>query len=268
MDTRTILILVILWSCVLPLLIGDATACGAAKIVEQRKGRNRTADYFVAGMCAQPREAFSFMFDLPMLEYDTLKLVPYSNRRVNFAKITEAILQDAVDHKYQKVRIFAISVGASVAHLAGKQKAAGKAPGNFELECYLISPCQSAQFLKPKLRTRLTRTYPLMVVLLMVMGPLAFVPMVPASGSYFSLALVINQVERILSHPTVSLSHRQYVKGIILSDKDEFLDNQSIHAFYAQRSILYVRNVAHARTIDAADKYRSTMERLLKILAP
>lgn len=105
-------------------------------------------------------------------------------------------------------------------------------------------------------------------ILILVILWSCVLPLIPASGRHFSLALIVNQVEWILSHPHPSRAHRPYVKGLILSDKDEYLDNPLIHAFYAQRPILYVRNVAHARTIDAADKYREAAERLLKILAP
>jgi len=261
MDMATIAVLIVLWVCVLPLIFGDAITYNMARAVDYRTGSNRTANYFVAGILNQPLEAFAFMFDLPILQHDTIKLMPYSNRRAHVSKMADAILRDATEHHYQKVRIFTISVGTTVACLAGRRMT--KYPGEFELECYLINPCPNAQFLKPVVNHRLIFLYPLMVILGIVLGPLAFVPLIPASGRHFSVVLSITQVEQILFGEPILAGHRQYVKGVVISDSDEFLDNTAICEFYADQQIIQLEKAKHSDTIGAADKYRVAIEQLL-----
>lgn len=262
MDIETTLIMLVFWMGSV-LLFADAITYGMAEIVTHRSGRNQTVDYFIAGMCNQPLEAFGFMFDLPMLMDDTLKLLPYSQRQAHFSKMTDAILEDMAENHYKKVRIFAISVGANVPYYLGEQLAAGKVKGDFELKCYLINPCQTAQFLKPKVKKWLTMTYPLMAILALVLGPLAFIPIIPGSKRRFSVALTVSQVEQYLFKPSISMRHRKYVKGVIMSRSDEFLENAAIYAFYARRQLIYLDGVRHSDTIGAAKKYRAAIEQLL-----
>ncbi len=262
MGIETVLICLVFWVCSV-LLFADAITAGMANIVTHRSGTNQTVDYFVAGMRSQPLEAFKFMFDLPALRGDTLKLLPYSQRRAHFSKMADAILEDVARHHYKKVRIFAISVGATVPYYIGERLAAGKVREDFELKCYLISPCQTAQFLKPKVKQWLTRTYPLMVVLILLMGPLSFVPIIPGSNRWFSVALTVSQVEQFLFRSSISAGHRRYVKGVVMARLDECLDNASIHAFYARRQLVYLNGVKHSDTIGAAAQHRTAVEQMM-----
>lgn len=262
MDMGAILIFLVFWVLIV-LLFADAITYGMAEIITHRSGRDQTVDYFIAGMRSQPLEAFGFMFDLPMLMGDTLKLLPYSQRRAHFSKMTDAILEDVAKNHYKKVRIFAISVGAIVPYYLGERLATGKAKGDFELKCYLISPCQTAQFLKPKVKRWLTLTYPLMVLLVLILGPLAFIPIIPGSNRRFSVALMVSQVEQFLFRPSISMNHRRYVKGVIMARLDECLENSHIHAFYARRQLVYLDGVKHSDTIGAAKKHRVAVEQIL-----
>lgn len=262
MDLEIFLVLYILWLLIV-LLFADAITYGMAKVVEHQTGANETVDYFIAGMRCQPLQAFAFMLDLPELRDDTLKLLPYSQRRAHFSKMTDAILQDIAEHHYQKVRVFAISVGATVPYFLGQRMAMHPERYEFELECHLINPCQAAQFLKPKVRKRLWVGYPLMIVLVAIMGPLAFVPIIPGGGKHFSVALTVRQVEQILFGGPISREHRRYVKTVLLSGSDGLLENQSIHAFYAQQNPVYLGGVEHSDTIGATTKYRAAIKQAL-----
>ena len=102
MNIETILILLAIWVCIIPLLLADAITYKLARIVTHRAGDNDTVDYFVAGMCCQPLQAFAFMFGLPALKGDTLKLLPYSQRRAHFQKMTKAILDDVAKKSLPK----------------------------------------------------------------------------------------------------------------------------------------------------------------------
>lgn len=262
MDGEKILILLVLW-CLSVVLLSDAITCGMARIVSYQVGSKRTVNYFVAGMFCQPLRAFAFMLNLPIFADDTIKLLPYSQRRAHFSKMADLILEDVAKNHYEKVRIFAISVGAIVPYYIGEKMAKNRTGSKFELECYLINPCQTAQFLKPKVRRRLLIAYPLMVWLTIILGPLSFVPVIPASGEWFSVALAVSQVEQYLLRSSISAEHRRYVKIVMMSRLDEFLENTAIHAFYARRPLKSLNGVTHADTIGAAIKYFEAMEEAL-----
>lgn len=265
MDIETILILLAIWACIIPLLLADAITYGLARIITRRAGDNDTVDYFVAGMCCQPLQAFAFMFDLPALKGDTLKLLPYSQRRAHFQKMTEAILDDIAKNHYRKVRIFAISVGATVPYMVGQKVAAGEVEDDFELECHLISPCYTKQFIKIAVGLKIQASYPLMIALRLALGPLSFVPIVPGCVKLFSVSLVVSQVEQFLFASPIDYTHREYVKSVILSNDDEYLHNLTIAAFYKQQKPVWLDGVKHADTIRAFDKYRAAMKEILTI---
>lgn len=262
MDIEGILVLLALW-CLIVVLLSDAITYGMVRVVNHQIGSKRTVNYFVAGMFCQPLRAFAFMLDLPIFADDTIKLLPYSQRRAHFSKMADVILEDVAENHYQKVRIFAISVGAIVPYYIGERMAKKRSKDEFELECYLINPCQTAQFLKPKVRRCLLMTYPLMVLLVIILGPLSFVSIIPASGERFSVALAVSQVEQYLFRTSISAGHRQYVKVVMMSRLDEFLENCSIHAFYARRPLKYLDEIKHSDTIGAATAYLKAMEEAL-----
>jgi hypothetical protein len=228
MNIETILILLAIWVCIIPLLLADAITYKLARIVTHRAGDNDTVDYFVAGMCCQPLQAFAFMFGLPALKGDTLKLLPYSQRRAHFQKMTKAILDDVAKNHYQKVRIFAISVGATVPYMVGQRVATGEVENDFELECHLISPCYTKQFMKIATRLKIRALYPLVTALRLVLGPLSFIPIVPGCVKLFSVSLVVSQVEQILFASPIDCTHRRYVKSVMLSSDEGNINNPSL----------------------------------------
>lgn len=135
MDIEGFLVLLALWLCI-PMLISEVIDLCSQKIVEWQTGENGCVDYFVAGMFGQPDSAFKFMFDLPAIKGDTLKLLPYHVNRANFGRMTSEILADIAQNQYRKVRIFAISVGAAVSVDIGQRlpkRDASDTAGDFDL---------------------------------------------------------------------------------------------------------------------------------------
>lgn len=266
MGIEKILILAVIWMCVLPLLLIELSALGGTQMISHKTSSNGVVNYFVAGMRAQPRQAFAFMLDLPFLENDTIKLIPYSSFRIRFSRITDAILEDVAAHQYQKVRIFAISVGTAVTYSVGQRMAAHQVKGDFTLECYNINPCPSAEFLNAKVKKRLLELYPLAVAIVIILGPLSFIPIVPGLGGRSSLMLMLSQVDQILyGMPRPLLNgHQRYIRGIILSYDDEFLDNQVVRNLYSFQTVKTLGKVKHSDTVGAAAQYRQAVDCLIR----
>ncbi len=262
MSTEGIIVLLVVWVCLVPLGLGDAITWGMARVVNYRTGTNKTVNYFVAGTFGQPLKSFEFMLDLPALKNDTIKFLPYSQRRAHFSKMAETLLADVQENQYRKVRIFAISVGATVGDHVVREVTRNNLEGSFELELHLINPCQARLFMQTELHNRLRKWYPAMVLLMMVLGPLAFVPVIPWSGQHFSVALTFTQVSQILfSLPPTRLC-RRYAKNIVISVADEVVDNAAVQKFYGTRRIFWV-TTQHSNTINEGERYRKVMEEIL-----
>lgn len=161
----------------------------------------------VAGMFNQAGTAYSLL-DLPdTYEYATAN---FSNLGFNasFAGLWLRII--AKDKP-----IFGISIGAKVAAYSGTRQAV------------LINPCVYPNTLKSSLYWPIKIFSPILEIISVALGLLAFLPIIPTSiaGNY-SITLLADQLFWIgYGNPKVS-ENAKY--GIVLSNKDEFLDNTKI----------------------------------------
>lgn len=258
----------------------------------------RTVNYFTAGLLNQPEPAFEFLTtdvglgDNPAFAEEDLVMVRYQNDGLSFQGICWDIEDDIAAHGYTKVRLFGISLGTKVGHyFAAKrvQQLAGKNIDGvdlreIEIECYDINPCWTPDFLKPQFRWLLRIAVVPLSVVEVALGPISLIPFIPVEKDKpFSIRLAMSQLRRIAYRPPKFWRDKDLdsyclgmdfpepemtainsmVRTVILSDLDEFLDNETAEERYdcddVYEKIVWIES-HHGDTIGAGQAYREALD--------
>lgn len=222
-----------------------------------RESTDGEMNYLIAGMLNQPGAAFWFWLD----ELDGgVTLVEYENTGWRAEETAEKILADVAHNNYQKVRIFAISVGDQVARYL-EAKVGDNA--DVLLEIVAINPCSAAELLKLPVAVAAYTLTPLTRFGCYLLGWASLSPtkFLPASGGDYSLTLLTDQGQQIIDQhvPNVTI----HTVAVLVSEEDEFLDSEAICQYFPNAQIIFLPNTKHSDTFANAEVYR---EALLEVL--
>lgn len=148
-----------------------------------------------------------------------------------------------------------ISIGAQAAWNAGASRT------------ILINPCSTPKILQKRYYWLTKILSPLAWILSYALGWISFIPFIPAQDGRYSIALLVDQLFWMSHGRCLENLHTR--AGIIISDKDEFLENKNIIKYYAEKaphaSIVSI-DTMHARIGDPKDapKYQAAINYLLK----
>lgn len=242
---------------ILIVLIVNIVTAGVARIVFSRRlkvtrefllfdmNKARPVVLLVAGMMNQATKAFSFSrfegYDICYLNFSMFGFNP----RLAGRQIRELYKEGDV--------VLGISIGAKAAVYSG------------ETEQILINPCVFPETLQLKLRLPIKIFAPLIEFVSYGLGWLAILPVIPADSGRYSLALLADQLFAIgYGEPNRQLVEEGNIKGVVLSIRDEFLDNDVIEKTFSNSEIVWIFT-KHGRTTEAGSKgyYRLAVEKFL-----
>lgn len=170
-----------------------------------------------------------------------------------------------------EVRIWAVSVGGQVANWVDTLASAGT------VKVVLINPCTSPICLKPNFQGYETLAQGLCTILgEHLLGWVSLLPIIPMSGVdatapgrnwEYSPILLADQLVAITAGRQPVSAPRADV--VILSERDQFLDNQMIRKLYMLTPDNYIITIDadHAGTAVYADQYRVAFRRATEILS-
>lgn len=208
-----------------------------------------TMTYLIAGNLNQADTAFKFMESELGSNYT---FVQFNTKGWSAKATAKLIAKDIRDHGYYG-RIFTISLGDHVARYLEQEL--GR-----KIEVYAINPCPNRDALQSPFRTVLRFATPFAETLCHTLGWVSYLPIVPAFGGKYSLALLIDQYWNIYyDYPPLGASQTY---GVICSTEDSFLDNDELGCFYLDANIEYV-NAGHSDIVNSADQYNSAIRSLL-----
>ncbi len=246
------------------------------KIYEEQNNDSNKLAFCIAGLLNQPERAFKHI-DIPGYKKVYVKFSPFGYSGVTLGKIINALHQINVQHHYEDI-VLGISIG-SLAALNAKTD-----------QTILINPCCNAKMLKKSLYWLIKIFSPIAEIISLALGWLSFIPIIPAQEGRYSLTLLVDQLFNmgygsILNKlPTQSKvivkTNGQYFTnsssagqstqtGVIVSDKDEFLNNEEIINYFEKNdplcSIVSI-DTMHARIGDPKDapKYQAAINYFLK----
>ena len=173
---------------------------------------NDIASYFIPGINAPPREVFeAYVASMAGNVY----LVNHSHFGFNPTLLAHQIKAHIRSHRYTKSNIYAISVGCKVAQKLEKSTS----------NSVLLNPCLKPVHLKTGLRVLLSIITPILMLLRFVLGVLADLPIIPIDGMWRSLA---ENIEQLFYIAWIPYDIPRNVRGVILSQADQFLNNREI----------------------------------------
>lgn len=212
---------------------------------------NLSTNYFlIPGFLNQSMRSFTFLdkilkhnCDIYYMDYDNYGYDPklYTSRL--FHKVSEITKKQMEAGKAVEHIAISISMGdqitASIAEVFDQVIA--------------INPCTYKTFIKFKFRKLIALGAPFLVITEFLLGWLAFLPIIQVDYGYFSIALIADQLSAMNTlRPSENKSVRNRPKKIILSNHDQFLDNQAIEEYYQNADIVYI-NCKHGTMSDPND---------------
>lgn len=215
------------------------------KLRETYSPQRQPINYLIAGNLAQPGQTAAFLLDelegdIILCDYRQLGWDPHKM----FQDIREDILyENGADAS--NVRIIAISCGDMVARYLESLHFGC-------LEVISINPAADQQSLRTPILWGLRLAAPLIKLAAVLLGCLSFIPVIPASGSRYSLALLADQWWQLALGEVPHCVRN--TTGIILSNHDVFLDNAEVREYFEGVPTVTVE-AGHADTIGSADKF-------------
>lgn len=170
------------------------------------------ASFFIPGINGPPKEVFE---TYAASVAGNVYLVHHSHHGFSPKLLARQIEQHAKNHGYNKINIYSISVGCKVAQKLEKNTD----------NSVLLNPCLKPAHLKPGLRMILQITTPILVLLRIALGILADLPILPIDGTWRSLS---ENFEQLFYIAWVPYDFPRNIRGVILSQEDQFLDNNEI----------------------------------------
>lgn len=207
---------------------------------------NQPTTYIIAGNLAQPDNTGEFLLD--ELEGDIV-FCRYRQLGWNPLQMADDVLEDIEirnNSAARKVRVVAISCGDMVARCL--EYAKPEAP--FEVSA--INPAADQSLLRTPMSLGLGLVAQLLSVAALLLGCLSFIPVIPASGSRYSLALLADQWWQLALGEVPHCVRN--TTGIILSSHDVFLNNAEVREYFEGVPTVTVE-AGHADTIGSADKF-------------
>lgn len=214
--------------------------------LSRRKYDESIMNYFVAGMLNQPDPAFNFLVDKVQAG---ITYCQYSQLGFNVSEYASTILSDIEINKFKFVKIFTISVGQEVAESLERLININHPDMDFEIISF--NPCCGCEVLQNKFtRLRfLVKIIPLVVKLLL--GWVSIIPM-PIADQKCSLVLLFDQLKNIF---TKRLSQSKATSHVVISEKDEFLNNDLVFLAYKETAVFHSVDTNHANTVDGGKEY-------------
>lgn len=202
--------------------------------------------FCIAGFLNQPETAFRY-----------ISIPGYKKAYVNFSQYgwNPKWMGRALEKlKKDDDIMIGISIGAQAAWNADADRT------------ILINPCSTPRALQKKYYWLIMALSPLAQIISYVLGWISLIPFIPAQDRKYSIALLVDQL--------FWMGHGRCLKdlpaetGIIISDKDEFLENKNVIKYYDEKvphaSIISI-DTMHARLGDKKDapKYQAAIDYLL-----
>ena len=200
---------------------------------------NLSTSYFlIPGFLNQSMRSFTFLdkilkhnCDIYYMDYDNYGYDPKLYTSHLFHKVSEITKKQMEAGKAVEHIAISISMGdqitASIAEVFDQVIA--------------INPCTYKTFLNFKFKKLIALGAPFLVITEFLLGWLAFLPIVQVDYGYFSIALIADQLSAMNTlKPSESMRMRNISKKIILSNHDQFLDNQAIEEYYQNADIVYI----------------------------
>gem|GEM_PF-4266327 len=212
--------------------------------------RPKSCCLFLAGMMNQPGAAFS------RLRTATADQMVYAEFSIFGWNAKESIKQlneynGFIEHV--PLTVFSISVGDKVARGITECK-----------RIYALNPCPSPEVLNFRFRILSPVLAIVLELMTFLLGWIAVLPIIPADDTNYSLALLADQLFEI----GIRRSKRRNIHRscIVLSSRDEFLDNEKVKAYFwiNNRRIIEI-DTHHGRTADpeASTLYNRAILRLM-----
>lgn len=219
----------------------------------KRPGRVIRGEVFVLspGNLAQPEKAFRFLF--PRLRgkrciYLKFKMIGWSPRST-----VNSVLKAVAEA--DKVTVFSISLGDHIARgLEGLMI-------QRELNICAINPCPSRRALKIQWRWLLTIFGPVFWLLSHAIGWLSIIPFIPGTGGKYSLMLLADQYMVLVYNRAPKYCVR--TKWLVLSEKDELLDNGYLSYLYKRARIAWTPT-GHADTVGKSSVFSCVVAGLMR----
>ena len=212
---------------------------------------NLSTNYFlIPGFLNQSMRSFAFLDKILKHNCD-IYYMDYDNYGYDPELYTSCLF-----HKVSEITKKQMEVGKAVEHIAisismGDQITAS-ITDMFD-QVIAINPCTCKAFIKFKFRKLIALSAPFLVITEFLLGWLAFLPIIQVDYGYFSIALIADQLSAMNTlRPSENKSVRNRPKKIILSNHDQFLDNQAIEEYYQNADIVYI-NCKHGTMSDPND---------------
>ena len=210
-----------------------------------------STNYFlIPGFLNQSMRSFTFLdkilkhnCDIYYMDYDNYGYDPELYTSCLFHKVSEITKKQMEAGKAVEHIAISISMGDQITAPITEM---------FD-QIIAINPCTNKTFLNFKFRKLVALGAPFLVITEFLLGWLAFLPIIQVDYVYFSIALIADQLSAMNTlRPSENKSVRNRPKKIILSNHDQFLDNQAIEEYYQNANIVYI-NCKHGTMSDPND---------------
>lgn len=245
---------------IIVLLIINAITCfifrvfihrGRLKILDFASETNETSDVSIllAGIFNQPYGAF---FLLPAVKSDHMIFCDYSCFGFNAKNAGKQI--NAMDiPSPSRVNVYAISLGDKVARYLTRCT-----------HIYGINPCPNPSVLRTNWQKILPPVALSLEIITLALGWIAVIPLVPSDDTCYSIALISDQLWEISINRSTPPDNKG-ITSLVLSSKDEYIDDFKLWRFYKHLSMPEVTiDSKHGRTMDLAwsAEYNRALEEL------
>ena len=205
---------------------------------------NLSTNYFlIPGFLNQSMRSFTFLdkilkhnCDIYYMNYDNYGYDPELYTSCLFHKVSEITKKQMEAGKAVEHIAISISMGDQITAPITEM---------FD-QVIAINPCTYKTFIKFKFRKLIALGAPFLVIT-------EFLPIIQVDYGYFSIALIADQLSAMNTlRPSENKYMRNRPKKIILSNHDQFLDNQAIEEYYQNANIVYI-NCKHGTMSDPND---------------
>lgn len=220
-------------------------------------------NYFLPGMMDQPDVNYAFLVEKKNGRHESIipelnggmTMVYFRHTGWDALPAAIAIQQDIAQCGYKRVRIFSLSVGDHVTRELEWYL------GSVELENIAINPCSSEPVLNALCQWLVMYVVPIVRLLDYALGWLSIAPVISPGHKKYSLWLITDQAtqlgcwrEKFWIDSTL---------GVILSSRDEFLDNGAIKQHFGEDVPYVMIDAKHADTRGHAEEYRKAVQNFL-----